>query len=163
MLSASHHTAATMKPKFDSLTGFFKALQDPHVTPRQKKAILLHCTKIQRLGLAEIILNVILGNLAVALSDEICDSLEKYRPHLSNIISLGKKITNKVLSRKHRAVVFALQISMTPLNGSELNMNNEGDSSEMDMDVAAAEKDPNTTTSAMSDSHDVAESMQVQS
>lgn len=106
-----------MKPKYESVKVFLNALNDDNITPKQKKHILLHCTKIQRLTLAEIILNVILGNVAVGLSDEICDSLQKYKPHLTNIISLGKKITNQVLSLRHRAVVFAIQISLDPLNG----------------------------------------------
>jgi hypothetical protein len=107
-----------MCSKHDSLKAFYKALSEHCFTEGQKKAILLSLNKRQRFGIAELIINVLIGNLE--LSDERAELLTNYRDSLRKIARHGKDITNKQLSRNYKAVLLVLKIALKTLEEEEV-------------------------------------------
>jgi hypothetical protein len=79
----------------------------------QKRSILLKLRKRQRLGIAELIINVLVGNLHI--SQETRELLTNYSQSMRFIARQGKDVTNQQLARHSKAVTLALKIALKKL------------------------------------------------
>lgn len=96
--------------KYAALKDFLHCLTSDNITQRQKKALLLQASRIQRLGLIEITLNVTYGNIELDASK--LDSLRKYRLGLRRICSRGSSGNNELLANNLPALVLVLRIAL---------------------------------------------------
>jgi hypothetical protein len=103
-----------MCSKYDTLKAFYNTLTEPCLSEGQKKAILLKLNRRQRLGIAELIINVLVGNLEI--SNETKELLTNYSSQLRRIARQGKDVTNELLARYSKAVTLALKIALKKLN-----------------------------------------------
>lgn len=97
-------------PKYSPLKDFLHCLTSDDITHRQKKALLVNASKLQRLGLIEIALNVTYGN--IELGEERLAQLRKYRLGLRRICSRGSSATNELLASNLSALVLVLRIAL---------------------------------------------------
>jgi hypothetical protein len=108
-----------MCSKYDSLKAFYETLTNPCLNDGQKRSILLKLRKRQRLGIAELIINVLIGNLNI--SDETRELLTNYSEQMRFIARQGKDITNQQLARHSKAVTQALKIALERLEKESEN------------------------------------------
>jgi hypothetical protein len=102
-----------MCSKYDSLKTFYNTLTNPCLNEGQKRSILLKLRKRQRLGIAELIINVLVGNLHI--SQETRELLTNYSQSMRFIARQGKDVTNQQLARHSKAVTLALKIALKKL------------------------------------------------
>lgn len=101
----------SMCSKLEMLQTFFTSLDNPCFTIAQKKALLLSLNRQQRLGIIELILNIVYENIDI--SDDTLDELDTYRKTLRGIASRGQSVTNRTLARHCKGVLLALKIANT--------------------------------------------------
>ena len=108
--TTTHANAMMRQPKYTALKDFLHCLTSDNITQRQKKALLLQASRIQRLGLIEITLNVTYGN--IDLDATKLDDLRKYRLGLRRICNRGSSGNNQLLANNLPALVLVLKIAL---------------------------------------------------
>jgi hypothetical protein len=108
-----------MCTKYQTLKVFYNILTEPCLNEGQKKAILLKLNRQQRLGIAELVINVLIGNLEIP--EETRELLTNYSEQLRFIARQGKDVTNAQLARYSKAVLAVLNIAMKRLNEKDVS------------------------------------------
>ena len=103
--------------KFKPLRGLLEILASDGLSSSQGKAILTKLSKIQRLAIAELIMNIVFCKTE-SVSEQEMERLMMYENQLRKIALLRKKVTNKVLAKHQMAVKNALKVALLVLNSS---------------------------------------------
>jgi hypothetical protein len=126
-----------MCTKYETLRTFYDTLTQQCLSEGQKKAILLKLNRRQRLGIAELIINVLIGNLKI--SGDTRELLANHSSQLRLIARQGKDVTNQQLARYSKAIILALTIALKHLEKRDIQ--SVGSNSEESLLESTKDKD----------------------